>query len=162
MSFTPVPPSSTFTTPSFSTSMTKPDPPLPPPPPPPPPSSSSSMCVDSVDVVMVGSPVQPPTTPTAPMTQGGGGGGAGGPPPPPPSSTYPSSHGHGHGYDEPNVYRQALMCSACQIRFKDTCILRCMHTFCRTCIQARLDKRQRKCPTCAESFGANDVKTIYL
>ncbi|KAJ3372479.1 E3 ubiquitin-protein ligase bre1 [Allomyces arbusculus] len=59
-------------------------------------------------------------------------------------------------------YRQLLLCGTCKTRFKDTAIARCMHTFCRQCVQDRLDTRQRKCPTCSEPFGSNDVRTIYM
>ncbi|KAI9218919.1 hypothetical protein BC828DRAFT_407156 [Blastocladiella britannica] len=60
-------------------------------------------------------------------------------------------------------YRQLLQCSVCSgARLKDTCITRCMHVFCRKCVDARLETRQRKCPTCAEPFGAGDVRAIYM
>ena len=32
---------------------------------------------------------------------------------------------------------------------KDAVINKCMHAFCRDCIQKRLDVRNRKCPACA-------------
>ncbi|KAL7747618.1 E3 ubiquitin-protein ligase bre1 [Sorochytrium milnesiophthora] len=70
--------------------------------------------------------------------------------------------GHDDKSDLLAKYRQLLMCSACNTRFKDTVITRCMHTFCRQCVQDRIDTRQRKCPTCREGFGTADVQTIYL
>lgn len=55
-----------------------------------------------------------------------------------------------------------LRCSVCGDREKTTCLIRCMHTFCRECVQKNIDNRSRKCPACAKPFGAADVKEIYL
>ncbi|KAJ1969047.1 E3 ubiquitin-protein ligase bre1, partial [Dimargaris xerosporica] len=63
---------------------------------------------------------------------------------------------------ERDEYKALLKCSSCSTRFKSHVLLRCMHVFCHECIQARLETRQRKCPSCAEPFGANDVKKIFL
>jgi len=59
-------------------------------------------------------------------------------------------------------YLQLLKCPACDVNFKSHVILRCMHVFCKSCTDKLVEIRQRKCPTCRESFGANDVKEIYL
>ena len=59
-------------------------------------------------------------------------------------------------------YLQLLKCPACDTNFKSHVILRCMHVFCKSCMDKQLEFRQRKCPTCRESFGAKDVKEIYL
>ncbi|KAI9229004.1 MAG: hypothetical protein DHS80DRAFT_30192 [Piptocephalis tieghemiana] len=59
-------------------------------------------------------------------------------------------------------YKRLLKCTSCHNRFKSHAILRCMHVFCKECIDLRLGTRQRKCPTCSESFGAGDVKQVYL
>jgi chromosome segregation ATPase len=64
--------------------------------------------------------------------------------------------------DLASQYRQLLLCGACRTRFKDTAILRCMHTFCRQCVTDRLETRQRKCPTCGDPFAQSDVRTIYI
>jgi E3 ubiquitin-protein ligase BRE1 len=37
-----------------------------------------------------------------------------------------------------------------------------MHTFCRECIQKRLDVRNRKCPACALQFDFQSVKDLFL
>jgi E3 ubiquitin-protein ligase BRE1 len=50
----------------------------------------------------------------------------------------------------------------CRRNDKAVVITRCFHCFCDPCIRTRLDTRQRKCPSCAETFGANDVQRIYL
>ncbi|RKP35152.1 hypothetical protein BJ085DRAFT_42082 [Dimargaris cristalligena] len=63
---------------------------------------------------------------------------------------------------ERDEYKALLKCSSCSTRFKSHVITRCMHVFCNECLQARLETRQRKCPSCAEPFGANDVRKIFL
>ncbi|EPZ34706.1 hypothetical protein ROZALSC1DRAFT_29598 [Rozella allomycis CSF55] len=65
-------------------------------------------------------------------------------------------------FDEIAAYKKLLYCSACEIRQKGVIITRCMHLFCKECIDDRLDSRQRKCPSCGEGFGQNDVKPVYL
>jgi len=59
-------------------------------------------------------------------------------------------------------YKALLKCPSCNINFKDCVLTRCMHVFCRECIKARTESRQRKCPTCGESFGYHDFKQIWL
>ncbi|KAJ9087188.1 E3 ubiquitin-protein ligase bre1 [Entomophthora muscae] len=59
-------------------------------------------------------------------------------------------------------YKQLLQCTSCSLRFKSHVLTKCMHVFCKQCIDNRIDTRQRKCPSCNETFGANDVKQIYL
>lgn len=59
-------------------------------------------------------------------------------------------------------FQKLLKCNSCHTKDKDTVLIKCMHAFCRTCIDTRLETRQRKCPNCGEAFGANDVRTIYL
>ncbi|KAI1309511.1 E3 ubiquitin-protein ligase bre1 [Mortierella claussenii] len=59
-------------------------------------------------------------------------------------------------------YLKLLKCPACDLNFKSHVILRCMHVFCKPCMDNQLEFRQRKCPTCRENFGAKDVKEIYL
>ncbi|KAF9993192.1 E3 ubiquitin-protein ligase bre1 [Entomortierella chlamydospora] len=59
-------------------------------------------------------------------------------------------------------YLKLLKCPACDVNFKSHVILRCMHVFCKNCMDKQMEFRQRKCPTCRENFGAKDVKEIYL
>lgn len=79
-------------------------------------------------------------------------------------------------------YKALLKCPTCNKSFKDTILLKCMHTFCKTvgqesslaqlwtssdpsfvqCIDTIYDSRQRKCPTCGIAFGQSDVKPMYL
>jgi len=58
--------------------------------------------------------------------------------------------------------RALLKCSACHTRFRSHLLLRCMHTFCKECIDIRIGTRQRRCPSCGESFGSSDVRQFYF
>ncbi|KAI9481711.1 MAG: hypothetical protein EXX96DRAFT_222280 [Benjaminiella poitrasii] len=64
--------------------------------------------------------------------------------------------------DECEELRALLKCSTCRQRVRTHILIRCMHTFCKNCIDARLETRQRRCPTCSEPFGANDVKNFFF
>ncbi|MBA0853578.1 hypothetical protein Goshw_019395 [Gossypium schwendimanii] len=60
-------------------------------------------------------------------------------------------------------YKEILKCSICLDRPKEVVITKCYHLFCNPCVQKTVtESRQRKCPVCAASFGANDVKPIYI
>ncbi|KAL0081321.1 hypothetical protein F4703DRAFT_1866227 [Phycomyces blakesleeanus] len=63
---------------------------------------------------------------------------------------------------EKEEYRSLLNCSSCRTRLKSHVLMRCMHTFCKDCLDIRIETRQRRCPSCGESFGINDVKQFYL
>jgi E3 ubiquitin-protein ligase BRE1 len=60
------------------------------------------------------------------------------------------------------MYKQLLKCSSCHIRDKEVVLTRCFHVFCKDCIDLRINTRQRKCPSCGDSFGMNDVHLLYL
>ena len=60
------------------------------------------------------------------------------------------------------TYRRKVKCSLCMINDKDAIINKCMHAFCRECIQKRLDVRNRKCPACAVQFDYQSVKDLFL
>jgi len=55
-----------------------------------------------------------------------------------------------------------LNCKVCETRAKNTVISKCMHAFCKECVQNNLDTRLRKCPTCGVKFGDSDVRPLYL
>ncbi|MBA0583184.1 hypothetical protein Gorai_014053, partial [Gossypium raimondii] len=55
-------------------------------------------------------------------------------------------------------YREILKCSICLDRPKEVVITKCYHLFCNPCVHKITESRHRKCPVCAASFGANDVK----
>jgi E3 ubiquitin-protein ligase BRE1 len=60
------------------------------------------------------------------------------------------------------MYRQLLKCSSCNLNDKQVVLTRCYHVFCKDCVDLRINTRQRKCPTCGDSFGVNDVHQLYL
>ncbi|KAJ2847036.1 E3 ubiquitin-protein ligase bre1, partial [Coemansia brasiliensis] len=59
-------------------------------------------------------------------------------------------------------YKALLKCPTCRTNFKSHVLMRCMHVFCKQCLDSRIETRQRKCPSCSEPFGAKDVRQIYL
>ncbi|KAG0222586.1 E3 ubiquitin-protein ligase bre1 [Mortierella sp. GBA43] len=73
-----------------------------------------------------------------------------------------SSSGDSEAAKQAAQYLKLLKCPACDVNFKSHVILRCMHVFCKNCMDKQMEYRQRKCPTCRENFGAKDVKEIYL
>ncbi|KAI9482578.1 hypothetical protein BDB00DRAFT_943256 [Zychaea mexicana] len=64
--------------------------------------------------------------------------------------------------EECNDFRMLLKCGACHDRVRNKLLAKCMHTFCAQCIDKRLETRQRRCPTCGDSFGVSDVRNFYL
>ncbi|KAJ7178374.1 hypothetical protein C8R43DRAFT_456010 [Mycena crocata] len=83
--------------------------------------------------------------------------------------------------NELKLTMNVLKCTACKgAEFRDTVLTKCMHSqshkqplsictnnfsssaFCRSCVDARLSTRQRKCPACNGPFAVADVQTIYL
>jgi E3 ubiquitin-protein ligase BRE1 len=60
------------------------------------------------------------------------------------------------------MYKQLLKCSTCHLNDKEVVLTRCFHVFCKNCIEIRINTRQRKCPSCGDSFGINDVHQLYL
>ncbi|KAM0789473.1 hypothetical protein ACM66B_000293 [Microbotryomycetes sp. NB124-2] len=58
--------------------------------------------------------------------------------------------------------QKMLKCSACTMRFKAVTITRCGHLFCKECVDARINTRQRKCPSCAIGFDKTDVMAVYF
>ncbi|GJJ72731.1 E3 ubiquitin-protein ligase BRE1 [Entomortierella parvispora] len=73
-----------------------------------------------------------------------------------------SSMQHSDASKQAESYLKLLKCPACDVNFKSHVITRCMHVFCKACLDKLIEIRQRKCPTCRDIFGANDVKEIYL
>jgi len=54
-----------------------------------------------------------------------------------------------------------LRCSACDLRFKEKIIQKCLHTFCKECIESRMESRSRKCPTCMIPISHSDIKPLF-
>ncbi|KAI9197286.1 uncharacterized protein BJ171DRAFT_559421 [Polychytrium aggregatum] len=59
-------------------------------------------------------------------------------------------------------YKLLLKCSSCNTNFKSHTLLKCMHTFCKGCIDDMCASRQRKCPTCGLTFAHQDIREVYL
>lgn len=64
--------------------------------------------------------------------------------------------------EELQLYKKLLKCNSCHSREKNAVLIKCMHVFCRQCLEERIETRQRKCPNCGESFAASDIRNIYL
>ncbi|KAJ2917788.1 hypothetical protein MD484_g2643, partial [Candolleomyces efflorescens] len=73
-------------------------------------------------------------------------------------------HDHSSSKDdsEYQLLRSLLLCSTCESNFRAVIITKCMHTFCKPCVDARIATRQRKCPACAVPFAQSDVSTLFL
>ncbi|KAI5148932.1 hypothetical protein ENBRE01_0625 [Enteropsectra breve] len=61
-----------------------------------------------------------------------------------------------------DVYKKALRCKICSHNTKDAAITKCGHCFCKSCLDARIKKRIRFCPTCNEEFCSTDILKLYL
>ncbi|KAI9102032.1 hypothetical protein DFS34DRAFT_647815 [Phlyctochytrium arcticum] len=59
-------------------------------------------------------------------------------------------------------YKLLLKCSSCNDNFKSHVLSKCMHTFCKSCIEHMWNSRQRKCPTCGIAFAHQDIRQVYL
>ena len=55
-----------------------------------------------------------------------------------------------------------LRCSVCRDRFKEVCLTRCFHLFCRECVDEVVRNRSRKCPMCGDKFGDQDCITVFF
>jgi E3 ubiquitin-protein ligase BRE1 len=55
-----------------------------------------------------------------------------------------------------------LKCSTCRMRMRNTVITKCMHSFCKDCVDARIATRQRKCPACNLPFAQSEVSQLYF
>ena len=63
---------------------------------------------------------------------------------------------------EVEAMRQIIYCNVCHEKQKNTVIVKCGHVFCNSCIQKRVDGRDRKCPRCGIVFSKDEVKSIHL
>ncbi|KAA0194032.1 Ribosomal protein S6 kinase beta-1 [Fasciolopsis buskii] len=59
-------------------------------------------------------------------------------------------------------YKEQLTCPTCKTNRKDAILTKCFHVFCLNCLKTRYETRNRKCPKCNATFGANDYHRIYL
>ncbi|VDL14883.1 unnamed protein product [Hymenolepis diminuta] len=61
-----------------------------------------------------------------------------------------------------NILSEQLACPTCKTHKKDAILTKCFHVFCLNCLKTRYETRNRKCPKCNATFGANDYHRIYL
>ncbi|KAI0268772.1 BRE1 E3 ubiquitin ligase-domain-containing protein [Gloeopeniophorella convolvens] len=55
-----------------------------------------------------------------------------------------------------------LKCSTCKQNMRSTVLTKCLHTFCKSCIDMRISTRQRKCPACNLAFAQSDAQQLYF
>ncbi|GJE95491.1 BRE1-domain-containing protein [Phanerochaete sordida] len=55
-----------------------------------------------------------------------------------------------------------LKCSTCRQNMRNTVITKCMHSFCRNCVNERIQSRQRKCPACNLPFSQGEVQQLFF
>ncbi|KAI6026328.1 hypothetical protein BKA83DRAFT_4241880 [Pisolithus microcarpus] len=55
-----------------------------------------------------------------------------------------------------------MKCSTCKQGMREVVLTKCMHTFCRSCLDTRISTRQRRCPHCNLAFAQSDVQTVYF
>ncbi|KAF8740809.1 hypothetical protein AX14_007181 [Amanita brunnescens Koide BX004] len=73
-----------------------------------------------------------------------------------------ANNSQGKGDGEVQYLKKLLRCSTCMTQFRNTVITKCMHTFCKQCVEARIATRQRKCPACNIVFAQSDVQPIWF
>ncbi|KAG1715752.1 hypothetical protein ID866_1420 [Astraeus odoratus] len=55
-----------------------------------------------------------------------------------------------------------MKCSTCKQGMREVVLTKCMHTFCKNCVDTRISTRQRRCPHCNLAFAQSDVQTVYF
>jgi E3 ubiquitin-protein ligase BRE1 len=61
-----------------------------------------------------------------------------------------------------NQLKSRLVCPVCNTRDKKVIITRCRHMFCRNCVAATYEGRNRKCPSCGIRFDKKDVEDVWF
>ncbi|KAI8875150.1 hypothetical protein K501DRAFT_289492 [Backusella circina FSU 941] len=54
-----------------------------------------------------------------------------------------------------------LNCTICKTRLKSHALIRCMHTYCKECLDDLIRKNARVCPHCSEPFSPSDVRQFF-
>ena len=57
-------------------------------------------------------------------------------------------------------YRKLIRCPQCKIHNKDSFLNKCLHMYCRKCIDLNLRERKRQCPACCTKFSFEDVRAF--
>ena len=60
------------------------------------------------------------------------------------------------------TYKNKIMCNVCNEREKQVMLTRCCHTFCKPCIDQRIEGRGRNCPSCNDKFDKKEVTRMFL
>ncbi|KAI6045964.1 hypothetical protein EDC04DRAFT_1857115 [Pisolithus marmoratus] len=55
-----------------------------------------------------------------------------------------------------------MKCSTCKQGLREVVLTKCMHTFCKNCVDTRVSTRQRRCPHCNLGFAQSDAQTVYF
>jgi len=77
-------------------------------------------------------------------------------------STGTSSQKEGELQKEVDKLMVVLKCSTCKMAMRSCVITKCMHSFCKACVETRISTRQRKCPACNLGFASSDVQALYF
>lgn len=54
----------------------------------------------------------------------------------------------------------SVTCGICGDEFREPCIVQCGHSFCKSCINAHVNKRDYTCPICGQAFNRSPKKLI--
>jgi len=55
-----------------------------------------------------------------------------------------------------------VKCTTCKQGMREVVLTKCMHTFCKPCVDTRISTRQRRCPNCNLAFAQSEVQTVYF
>ncbi|KAF8441651.1 hypothetical protein L210DRAFT_3664886 [Boletus edulis BED1] len=55
-----------------------------------------------------------------------------------------------------------VKCTTCKQGMREVVLTKCMHTFCKPCVDTRISTRQRRCPNCNLPFAQSEVQTVYF
>ncbi|KAH7911989.1 BRE1 E3 ubiquitin ligase-domain-containing protein [Hygrophoropsis aurantiaca] len=78
------------------------------------------------------------------------------------ANSAPSSQKEAELQKEISRLWEVVKCTACKQGMRSVVLTKCMHTFCKSCIDARLSTRQRRCPNCNLGFAASEAQTVYF
>jgi len=74
----------------------------------------------------------------------------------------PTSQKEGQLQKEVDKCMSILKCSTCRQNMRSTILTKCLHTFCKSCIDMRISTRQRKCPACNLAFAQSEAQQLYF
>ncbi|KAF8482639.1 BRE1 E3 ubiquitin ligase-domain-containing protein, partial [Russula ochroleuca] len=78
------------------------------------------------------------------------------------SKPIPSSQKEAQLQKEVDKCMSILKCSTCRQNMRSTILTKCLHTFCKSCIDMRISTRQRKCPACNLQFAQSEAQQLYF